>query len=287
MLQLINPLTTQIIIHKNNWYWGKATTIDKNKIEMLMNIVTCKDYIVDNLFQTHRTTNQTKDNITDKERYENCIYIFFPNEQIATNVINNINTFLNPWFKKNGISPTTIEQASWTKNTYDNLLYVIKGDNKWTLNSFGWSIYLSIIRLMGVKPNLTSIPLDIDNNNAKISFYTNELGYIDGWKRNNQPNIVKNLIDIFNNPFPYLIKLDDPYDISGYYKSQSKSHGITGPFYIITLIYNAHTYKRDYNDHIHLNNYFYKLLVNKVYPPTIKKDVRKPTKSPAMPKVFI
>lgn len=280
MQQLTNPIKEALSFIRNTdiWYWGKAATVDAEHVEMLLCPVTCKDYIVDNLYQSRRSMNQTKEYLSTKERNENCIYVFFPSKKIASNVINNVVNFLNPWFAENGIAPTTIEQATWDNGRFNNSLYIIKGDNKWTENCFGWSIYLSILRILGMKDGATKINFQPENPD----YYPNEYHYCNQWKNTNAPKILAKLDEIFNNPFPYLDKYPKGYKITGYPDNVDAYHGETGPFYLLQMIYGNKQFPSHYKNSQKLKHYFFEKFSIEIYPKPVKTNASNSVKSPAV-----
>ena len=212
MLQITNQLETINRGPTASWMWGKAKTFEEGKIKLLQNLLTCKDYIVDTYYKPTTIMHSliTSENWKKQERTENCIYIQFPNLLFQNTVINNIENFLNPWFKTNNILPTTCEQLYTKESKKIDLFYCIRGDNKWTLNAFAWSIYLSIIRMMAGEENATKINFTPTNP----IYVTNESTYysLHCFDKNQQ----ELLNTIFNNPFPYLIVPPEPYNTTGY-----------------------------------------------------------------------
>lgn len=253
MLQLTNIPETLNFAPAFTWIWGKAKTVEEGKIELLQGLVGCKDYIVDTYYKNNNIMHSiiSNNDWKEQERTENCICVRFPNLLIQNIVINNIKNFLNPWFKANDVLPTTCEQIYTNDSKKINLLYCIRGDSKWTLNAFAWSIYLAIIRMMAGEEKTTKINFTPINP----TYATNESSYYNQHRfdKNNQ----ELLNTIFNNPFPYLIVPPRPYNTTGY-NNYLPRHGETGPFNLQNWMIQVKLNPRDYKEHPKNNNYFLK-----------------------------
>lgn len=243
------------------WLWGKAATDDDGSIIAMQPPLICKDYIVDTYYKSTQGYRYT--NWTDDQRYENCIYVSFPSEEIFLCFVHNLSNFLNPWFAANDIAPTTIEIFS--KTCFQLLkgqhIYCIRGDSKWMINAFSWSIYLSIIRLIGHQKEMTQINFDKDQSLCLC----NELVYFNNYDFESKEREI--LMDIFTNPFPYLIEMELPYKKTGY-KTYIPGHGQTGPFYLLSCCTCATNKRQDFTifcKEYYFGDIIYKKLYNKAY----------------------
>ena len=246
---------TEEIVQGNYYQWGKACTIDEENILLMQSPVFCKDYIVDTYYKT--THGILVDNWTQEQLHENCIYVVFPNKTVEEKTLNNIASFLNPWFASNDIQPTVIRKFTETffNKASTKHIYCIQGDSKWTNNAFVWSIYLSIIRMCGYKTAMKSIDFTFDNTTC------NEHNYY-----SKQPKQQKQLLEtIFNNPFVYMKELPKKYSHTGYEKGMVVSHGQTGPFCMMDFCVGAiSSTKYNYTEMI-TTNYFTKQFYEQLY----------------------
>lgn len=254
------------------WAWTKAYTPNGKTFYPFCTLGACKDYIIDS-FIGRRIVYNTDLLSLEKAQQQNCVLILIDTKR-KNQFLDNLKIF-NEFCEKQGAKPTTIIEIELKENPIINV-YAVMGDSIWSKNAFVYSIYLSMIRMIHKKP--------LDNTYFHDDFLRNsdEGTYIRRFDSLSKYAVLA--VNAFQNPSQYFEDLPSKYDVRGGTKDLPHSHGLYGPFNILTSLYYLNTNNEVYDRHYYLKlikeGYFYNKLQNELQP---SKPAPKKRPLPKMP----